>query len=364
MTTGISSEFDRPLTREEMAGVIEGKGRARRVPIAVQHWADPSVFGEKAPLIREILDSCPCDFTRIDFKIPDVFQAPKDAPSYRWMNVDNFFPENTSLDAVTALQWDQLDAVLADFPDPGYPGLIPGNVPPDDGTYRVGLWWYWLFERLWSLRGMENALCDFYESPDKVHRLFRALTDFYKVMLRRGREELRLDAVWTSDDIGTQKGPFFSLEIFREFFKPYYRELIEYAHQLGMHFWLHACGNIEMMIPDLIEIGLDVLHPIQKYTMQEREIAEKFGGQLCFWAGFDVQQIIPYGTPEEVREEVRFMIDTYYRPEGRLILAAGNNMTPDTPPESLRALLDEALRYGTEKCRGQQAFHPYSEAGM
>ena len=122
----------------------------------------------KRPLIREILDSCPCDFTRIDFKIPDVFQAPKDAPSYRWMNVDNFFPENTSLDAVTALQWDQLDAVLADFPDPGYPGLIPGNVPPDDGTYRVGLWWYWLFERLWSLRGMENALCDFYESPDKV----------------------------------------------------------------------------------------------------------------------------------------------------------------------------------------------------
>ena len=99
--------------------------------------------------------------------------------------------------------------------------------------------------------------------------------------------------------------------------------------------------------------------------MQEREIAEKFGGQLCFWAGFDVQQIIPYGTPEEVREEVRFMIDTYYRPEGRLILAAGNNMTPDTPPESASrpAGRSPALRHG-EMQKGQQAFHPYSEAGM
>lgn len=63
-----------------------------------------------------------------------------------------------------------------------------------------------------------------------------------------------------------------------------------------------------------------------------------------------MQQIIPYGTPQQVREEVRFLIDTFYRPEGRLILAAGNNMTPDTPLESLQALLDEAYRYGTQKC--------------
>ena len=124
-----------------------------------------------------------------------------------------------------------------------------------------------------------------------------------------------------------------------------------YAHELGMHFWLHCCGNILAFLPDLIEIGVDVLHPIQKYTMDEREVAQKYGKDLCIWAGFDVQRIIPYGTPEDVRREVRFLLDTYARPEGRLILAAGNNMTPDTPMESLEALLDEALRYGQEVCK-------------
>lgn len=103
-------------------------------------------------------------------------------------------------------------------------------------------------------------------------------------------------------------------------------------------------------IPDLIEIGLDVLHPIQKYTMDEQEIAQKFGDQICIWAGFDVQRTIPYGTPEEVRQEVRHMLDTYYRPDGRLLITAGNNLTADTPYESLAALLDETLKYGSYKC--------------
>ena len=101
-----------------------------------------------------------------------------------------------------------------------------------------------------------------------------------------------------------------------------------------------------MFIPDFIEIGLDVLHPIQKYTMDEKSIADKYGNDICIWAGFDVQQIIPYGTPEDVRREVRFMIDTYARNSGRLIMGAGNNVSSDTPMDSLRALLDESYEYG------------------
>jgi uroporphyrinogen-III decarboxylase len=176
------------------------------------------------------------------------------------------------------------------------------------------------------------------------------LTDFYKAVVTRGRKELGLDAIWTSDDIGMQTSPFFSIGVFREFFKPYYKELIDHVHSLGMHFWLHACGNIKPFIPELIEIGLDVLHPIQKYTMVENEIAAEFGKDICIWGGMDVQRIIPYGSPDDVRREVRFMFDTYFRRDGRFMLTAGNNMTADTPLKNLQALLDTALDYGTKLC--------------
>lgn len=339
---------DSPLTREEVIRVIEGRGAARRIPIAVQQWIAPEIFGERAKAYRELLNDYPCDIDRVYFRFPDVFDAPADDATYRWMNMNNPFPPATPLDAVSALDdWDRLPEILAEFPNPSYPGLIPKDTPATDGRYRVGLWWYWLFERHWSLRGMENALCDYYEYPDEVHKLYRALTDFYKVVLTRAKKELNLDGIWTSDDIGTQKAPFFSMEIFETFFAPYYKELVDHCHSLGMHFWMHCCGNIEPIISRLIEIGVDVLHPIQKYTMSEKAIADAYGDKICIWAGFDVQQIIPYGTPGDVRREVRFLFDTYYRKEGRLILAAGNNMTPDTPYESLHALLDEALVYGS-----------------
>ncbi|NLG26077.1 MAG: hypothetical protein GX558_12025 [Clostridiales bacterium] len=339
--------IDRPLTREEVAAVVEGRGAARRVPIAIQQWVDPCMKGAEEAECRAILRRYPCDIEKINFRIPTNFDAPPDAPSYRWLHRGPSAPQSAAFDACAALSdWRELDAMLADFPSAAYRGLIPGGYGPKGDRYRVGLWWYWLFERHWSLRGMENALCDFYDHGDEVHRLYRAFTDFYKDMLLRGRRELGLDAVWTSDDIGTQTAPFFSPAVFREFFKPYYRELIDCAHELGMHFWLHCCGNILPFIPDLIDISLDVLHPIQKYAMDEREVARRYGDRLCIWAGFDVQRIIPYGTPDEVRREVRFMIDTYFRPDGRFILAAGNNMTPDTPLGSLDALLDESMRYG------------------
>ena len=91
---------------------------------------------------------------------------------------------------------------------------------------------------------------------------------------------------------------------------------------------------------------LDVIHPIQKYAMDETKVVRAFGGQISFWSGFDVQRIIPYGTPEDVRREVRHLMDTYARPDGRFLLTAGNGITPDTPIANLAALYEEAYAYG------------------
>ena len=343
--------LDQVLNREEIKKVIEGKGAARRIPMTIHQWVTTGVFGSREAKYQELLDQYPSDANFILFNIPKIFDSPVDDPSYRWLNFDNPFPERTALDAAGGLDnWAKLDEVLNDFPNPNYPGLIPSLPLKDDGIYRVGRWSYWLFERLWSIRGMENALCDFYEHGDQVHRLFRALTDFYKAIVSRTKKELGLDAIYTTDDIGMQTNPMFSLKIFREFFKPYYRELIVHAHKLNMHFWLHTCGNIELFIPEFIEIGLDVLHPIQKYTMNEKNIAAKYGKDICIWAGMDVQRIIPFGNPEDVRREVRFLYNSYFRRDGRFIITAGNRLTADTPYENLEAFLNESLFYGQKIC--------------
>ena len=343
-----------PLTRDEVNAVITGRGNSSRVPILLKMWVHPEEFHERQSQVEEILSRYPEDIQLLSLNMPGVFDAPPDDPDYRWVNRANpYAGQSVALDERIAIRdWDELDDILAHFPDPHYPGLTL-NLKQDgplNGRYRACHWWYSLFERFWDLRGMTHALVDFYDHPQQVHRLFRALTDFYLVVIERSKYELNADGIITSDDIGTQVNTFFSLKIFREFFKPYYRELVEKAHSLDMHFWLHTCGNIEPFLPEFIEMGLDVIHPIQKYAMDQVQIAKKFGGKITFWVGLDVQQVIPWGTPDEVRREVRTLMDAFWRPgEGRMVISAGNGINGDCPLDSLEALVDEAARYGSQK---------------
>ena len=338
-----------PLTRESLIQVIEGRGQAHRVPLLFHTWISPDAFGaDQRGAVARLLDLYPMDAQVIDLNVPSVYDAPADNPGFRWSYRDpRVDMTGRPLDSAGVVEdWDkELEPLLADFPSADYPGLIPCS-PPDDGRYRLGKWFYFFFERFWSIRSMEDALTDFYLYPDAVHALFQKLTDFYLRMITRARDELHLDGIFTSDDLGTQTSTFFSPEIFDEFFAPYYKQVIDHVHALGMHFWLHACGNIESLIPRFIDLGVDVLHPIQKHTMDERHIARRYGDRICIWAGFDVQQTIPYGTAEDVRREVRFLMDSYRRNDGRFMLTLGNGATPDTPMESLEALFDESIRYG------------------
>jgi len=339
----------RPLTREEMCRIIEGKGHAERVPMIYHFWVSPEVFQDKQAA-KQLLDEYPCDVQTMYIQTPELYDAPNEYPSYRWSYMDE--PQTgrafDNAGFITDIE-SQLDKVLADAPDPECPRLVKNYIEPD-GRYRLGNWWYFFFERFWSMRGMQNALMDFYEHPDEVHRLFDKLCCFYERAVERAADELKLDGIFTSDDLGTQNDVFFSPAIFDEFFAPYYKRVIDKVHEKGMHFWLHTCGNIEKILPRFIDLGIDVLHPIQKYTMDEKHIAEKYGDKITIWAGFDVQRTIPYGTPEDVRKEVRLLIDAYYRKDGRFMLTLGNGATGDTPLKSLEALLDESVSYSAKKC--------------
>lgn len=336
-----------PLPKQQLIDVIEGRKNASRIPILVHFWITPDVFGDRKSQFEEILSKYPEDVWWVTLKRPDTYKAPMDDPSYRWSYMDAKEQVSAFDHSGVIKDWEtQLEPLLADFPNPEYPGLIPTAVPPDDGRYRLGVFWWFYFEVIWQLRNMDDVLIDFYEEPEAIHAVFRKLTDFYKRMLTRARDELQLNGIFTSDDLGTQTSTFFSPKFFDEFFAPYYKEVIDHVHSLGMHFWLHTCGNIESLLTRFIDLGIDVLHPIQKYTMDEKRVSQIYGNRITIWAGFDVQQTIPYGTPEDVRREVRFMMDTYSRSNGRFMFTLGNRLTKDTPLESLEALLDEAFTYG------------------
>lgn len=340
----------RTLTREEINNVIEGKGRAERIPLLYDIWIYDDVFGEDAEAHQKWQAKYPCDVDHIFLNMPGMTEGYEEDPDFFWAPPGKSNQEGAGLDAQCVLEdWEdeeEVESFYRTFPDPESVVLIREKKEKDE-RYLLGRWWYCFFERLWSLRGMENALTDFYLYPDEVHRLFSKLTDFYMRCMERAKEELDVDGFFVSDDIGTQTGPFFSLDIFREFFKPYYKKLFDKAHELGTHFWLHSCGNIQMFLPEFIEIGLDVIHPIQKKTMKEEEIAKEFGDQICIFAGFEVQHLMAFGTPEEVEKEVKFLVETYDRSDGRLMLTMGNGSTPDWKLENLDALYMSSLRYGT-----------------
>jgi len=343
-----------PLTREEVVSVIEGRARTRRVPQFIHFWVHSSSFGDRQAAVQAILDAYPQDVQGVGIWTPAQYRGDNpEFPDYSWLP----FPKptearQTGIDAACSMpEWDVLDEVIAKFPKTDFPRLFP-NAPAPDGRYRLGMWWFCFFERHWSLRGMTNALTDYYTNPDEVHRLFNTLTEFYCGIIDRAATEQKCDGIFTSDDLGTQTGEFFSPEIFREFFKPYYKRLIDRCHLHKMHFWLHVCGCVTKFIPEWTEIGLDVIHPIQKHTMDEKEIARLHGKDITIFTGLDVQQVIPWGTPDDVRKEVRFLLDTYWRPgEGRCMLTAGNGINGDCTLESLEAFFDEAITYGAKKAR-------------
>lgn len=336
------------MTKQEMRNIIDGKRTREHIPNLCSFWVMPDLCGENKEKMEEWKKTHICDIDYCFINMPDLFHAPLDDENYRWAAEERDELIDVGIDNNSIIEdFEEIDSFYETFPSPEYKGLIP-SATLDSSKYNLATWWYGLFERHWSIRGMENALMDFFLYPSEVHKLYRNLTDFYKRVIERAAEELHVDGIFVSDDMGSQTGPMFSQEIFRTFFKPYYAEIIQTAHECGLHFWLHSCGNIEVFLADFIDIGLDVIHPIQKYTMDGKRISELYGDRICIMAGFDVQRIIPFGSEEDIRQEVRDMVNTYFRQDGRFLFTMGNASTPDWNPESLNTLFNELHKINTE----------------
>jgi uroporphyrinogen decarboxylase len=151
-----------------------------------------------------------------------------------------------------------------------------------------------------------------------------------------------------TDDLGSQTGPMIGMNIYREFYAPQHKRFIDLCHEFGIKVFHHDDGSCREFLPLLVGMGIDILNPVQWACpgMDMRELKAEFGKRICFHGGVENQRIIPFGTPDEVRAEVRHCMDALAADGTGYILAPCHNIQGNVPVENILALYDEAWRYG------------------
>ena len=334
----------KPYTKQQVIDVIEGRD-TRRVPLVFHKWWGMGLEEKYGERLKVMAEKFPEDLLTCFYTPPGEDTSYTANPAYRWGYSDYSEVESHSIGERKVLldDWEDLELLLQDFPNPNEPGVFDGveaaACRSGKDTYKLGCWWHFLHERFWNIRGMENLMFDYYDAMDELKLLGRRLLDYYKVIVDRFHA-LGFNGIFTSDDLGHQTGPMMSPEIFHELYFPLYKEFINYVHNRGMHFFLHSCGDNTLLMDDLCAAGVDVFHPIQKGCMDLEQTVSKYGSRMAFLAGFDVQHQIVEGTPQQVRQEVREMKSVFRARGGRMLMAAGNGMMPDTPMENIEAMLE------------------------
>lgn len=198
---------------------------------------------------------------------------------------------------------------------------------------------YGLFEHGWALCGFENYLSYVASEHKFIEELTEGLAQFScDVTLQLAGTGV--DAIRIGDDWGFQSTLMMQPDVWRKLYKKYYQRVYAAAHQVGLVVSIHSCGNITALLPDLIEIGVQVVHPLQPEAMNVAFCQREYGRDLTFWGGLGSQSTLPYGTPDDVRREVRERLDLFHA--GGYILAPAGSAPAETPAENIAAIVDEA----------------------
>ncbi len=207
-----------------------------------------------------------------------------------------------------------------------------------------------IFEQSWYLRGLTEFFLDLVDNKEYAHALMSRITEIRKqnaeCFLREVGEYL--DVFQLADDLAMQNGPYMSPDLYREMIKPYQVDLFEFVKSLtSARIYYHSCGSITRLLDDLIEVGVDILNPVQvtAENMETNQLKQRFGNRLSFWGAMDTTEILPNGTTGDVRNEVRRVIHDL-APHGGFVLSSVHNLQPDIPPENILAMFEAASRYG------------------
>jgi len=220
-----------------------------------------------------------------------------------------------------------------------------------DEYWIVGVTVTTIFECAWALRGLQKLLMDFVLNPDLAERILD-IPCHYHLTAAKKLVEMGVDMIWVGDDVGTQQAMMISPACWRKFLKPRMATFVSALKAINPEVKVayHSDGMIYPIIPELIEIGVDVLNPIQPACMDPARIKREFGDKLCFWGSIDEQHTLPFGKPAEVRQEVITRLKTVGK-NGGLILAPTHHVQLDTPMENFLAMVQTitGTSYGSLK---------------
>jgi uroporphyrinogen decarboxylase len=279
------------------------------------------------------------------------------------LRVNLYYPKKRSQDGTIAYDWwgvgfdteqegyytafnplsDTKDLDDYAWPDPHDPDLLveaEKAISADGGEHFVTPNFGWaLFERAWSLRGFENLLLDLAIDLDFVAALMDRIVEIQLVLIERFLA-LGMDGGYFGDDYGAQDNLLFSPDLWRTLIKPRLARLFEPFHQAGLPIMMHSDGHIASILPDLVEIGLTTLNPVQPEVLDHAWLRKTFGQRLAYYGGISTQTVLPYGSPEDVKMTARKCVQTLAPDNTGLILAPSHRMMEDIPMENVAALLD------------------------
>lgn len=238
-----------------------------------------------------------------------------------------------------------LDQALADYqmPDPYHAGRFDAAKKLADryqgDLFVFGKLGMCLFERAWSIRGMDKILVDMIDRPAFVEALLDRILYEWNLPIIDQQLALGVDGFYFAEDWGSETSLLFSPRLWRRFIKPRMALMYERVRRAGAVVGQHSDGAVARLFPDLVEIGMQVFNPLSPTIMEPAEMKRTWGDRICFYGGIDVTELLPFGTPEQVSGEVKRMAALMGR-GGGYILQSSHTMLDDVPMENIVAYID------------------------